>query len=284
MDNNVVLVTGCNGFTGRYVLYELESSGFEVVQCSADLRDYDALLHLVRQSKPNYVIHLAAMSFVGHRDVNEIYQVNLIGTINLLQALAATNLLLTKVILASSANIYGNTGLEVISEAQEANPANHYGISKHAMELAANQWARELPVLCIRPFNYTGVGQADHFLVPKIVNHFKLKMASIELGNIDVYRDFSDVRDVAKWYVAALNFDKSVQYINFCSGKYTALRGVVEELNRLSGYEIDVKINPSFVRAGEIKKLCGDNSLLAKHNRATESIPINQTLRWMYEA
>jgi len=285
MLNKKVLVTGSAGFTGYYVLNELRVHGYQVVEPtpkSFDLRDYDSVLTLVKKVKPNYVIHLAALSFVGHDNINEIYETNLLGSINLLRALDEANLNLSKVILASSANIYGNVDIGKISESQPANPANHYGISKYSMEMIANQWKDRLPILITRPFNYTGVGQAEHFLVPKVVKHFQQRATDIELGNIDVYRDFSDVRDIAKWYIDLLGSDDTVLKINLCSGNLTSLRNIIDELNDIAGYEINVKVNPSFVRANEIKVLCGDNQLLKSIVNIKESNSLSETLRWMF--
>ncbi|WP_426358475.1 GDP-mannose 4,6-dehydratase [Pseudocolwellia sp. HL-MZ19] len=282
MSNNVVLVTGSSSFTGYYVIKELELHGYHVIKETVDLRDYNSVLSLVKTIKPDYVIHLAAISFVAHEDINNIYETNLLGTINLLKALVTADLPMKKVILASSANIYGNTTIQKISESQAANPANHYGISKFAMEMAANQYKDKLPILITRPFNYTGVGQAESFLIPKIIKHFQSEKTVIELGNIDVYRDFSDVRDIAKWYVSSLNSDNSITHVNFCSGTLTSLEEIIAELNNISGYEIDVQVNPNFVRKNEIKKLCGNNQLLNSLVNVKSRIAFTDTLRWMY--
>jgi nucleoside-diphosphate-sugar epimerase len=286
MLNKKVLVTGSSSFTGYYVLDELKSHGYTVIEqtgVAVDLRCLESVKNLVNSVKPNYVIHLAALSFVGHENINEIYETNLLGTINLLRALEEADIDLQKVVLASSANIYGNVTTEKINEQQTANPANHYGISKYAMEMAANQWKNKLPIIITRPFNYTGVGQAAHFLIPKIVSHFQQQKAVIELGNIDVYRDFSDVRDIAQWYVALLDSDKVDFTVNFCSGKLVSLAEIIDELNKIANYCIKVKVNPDFVRENEIKKLCGDNNFLKSLVGVKSSISIRDTLLWMYE-
>ena len=282
-----VLVTGSSSFTGYYVLNELAAHGYTVLEPpkkDIDLRDYESVFDWVNTVRPNYVIHLAALSFVGHGDINEIYETNLLGSINLLRALVESKLNLRKVVLASSANIYGNVNEKRIRENQPATPANHYGISKHAMELAADQWKDRLPIVIVRPFNYTGVGQAGHFLVPKIVNHFRDRKIEIELGNIDVYRDFSDVRDVASWYIELLSSGSSVNCVNFCTGVLTSLRDIICMLNDIAGYEIRVKVNSAFVRENEIKELCGDNTLLLSLTSDKKVRSFKETLEWMYGA
>lgn len=286
MTNKTVLVTGSSSFTGAYVLSELKSQGFLIVDNadkSVDLRNYESVVNLVNKVKPDYVIHLAALSFVGNKNTNDIYETNLLGTINLLRALDESDLKLRKVVLASSANIYGNVE-GTISESQKPEPVNHYGISKFSMEMAARQWESKLPLMICRPFNYTGIGQANHFLVPKIIDHFKSKKATIELGNIDVSRDFSDVRDIARWYVGLLDSNKVNLTVNFCSGTLVSLRNIIQELNEISGYMIDVKVNPDFLRDNEIMKLCGDDQLLQTLINVGGRKTIRETLLWMYNS
>lgn len=138
---------------------------------------------------------------MGHADARAFYDVNLFGTLNLLEALTALPELPRKVLIASSANIYGTPGIEVIDESVCAAPVNHYACSKLAMEHMVRTWFDRFPIVMTRPFNYTGVGQDEKFLIPKIVSHFKRRAPKIELGNLDVSRDFSDVRDVAAAYM-----------------------------------------------------------------------------------
>ena len=286
MENKAVLVTGSSSFTGKYVLKELEKQGFsfiDPVDISIDLRDYESVVSLVDAVKPNYVIHLAAVSFVGHTNINEVYETNLLGTINLLRALDDSGRKLKKVVLASSANIYGDV-LGKINENHPPNPVNHYGISKFSMEMAARQWMDKMPLVICRPFNYTGLGQDAHFLVPKIVEHFQEKKAVIELGNLDVYRDFSDVRDIAKWYVKLLGIKENSINVNFCSGTLTSLGDIINEMNKLSGYTIDVRVGNSFVRKNEIKKIFGSDERLQELIYVGKRKSIKETLQWMYSS
>src|SRR5699024_6327789 len=122
-----------------------------------------------------------------------------------------------------------------------------YACSKLAMEHMVATWFDRLPLILARPFNYTGVGQAEHFLIPKIVSHFRRGEDRLELGNLDVSRDFSDVRDVVRAYLALLACDADSRIVNICSGRPTALRTIVRRMNALVGYEIEIDVNPAFV-------------------------------------
>lgn len=193
-----VLITGQNGFTGRYLHAELAAHGHDVVGLQSDLTDATGLAEEMQRVQPDWVAHLAGIAFVGHGEANDFYRVNLMGTRNLLAALAGCGRRPACVLLASSANVYGNSTAGVLREDAPPNPANDYAVSKLAMEHMARLWLDRLPIVIARPFNYTGVGQSESFLLPKIVAHFKRRAEMIELGNLDVWRDFSDVRAVVQ--------------------------------------------------------------------------------------
>lgn len=287
-----VLITGIEGFTGQYLKQELERAGYQVFGTGtgtaspgcyqADLCNPGQVAGMIAQVRPQAVIHLAALAFVGHGNPEDFYHVNLLGTRNLLRALAEHRQDLHRVILASSANVYGNTRGGMLAESTPQAPANEYAVSKLAMEHMARLWHDTLPITITRPFNYTGVGQADHFLVPKIVGHFQRREAVIELGNLDVIRDFSDVRAVATAYRALLETpDVCGRTVNIGSGQGHSLRDIIAHCERLAGYTIEVKVNPAFVRENEVKTLIGDISLLTQLVPDWQPVPLEETLAWM---
>ncbi|MFL6707901.1 MAG: GDP-mannose 4,6-dehydratase [Massilia sp.] len=290
------LVTGVNGFTGVYVVQELQSAGYRVFgmlhagqivetdQFAVDLCDAAAVKAVVDQVKPDVVVHLAAISFVAHADVDVIYQVNIGGTRNLLAALAAAEHRCSKVLLASSANIYGNADVALISETQPAAPANDYAVSKLAMEYMARLWMDRLPIVIVRPFNYTGRGQDERFLLPKMVAHFRRRSPTIELGQLAIARDFSDVRTVASCYRRLLESGQPGEAYNICSSTSVSLQAALDMLAEIAGYRIEVRVNPAFVRANDVLSLAGSNAKLSQAIGPIESVPLAATLRWMYEA
>ncbi|MEO6967146.1 MAG: NAD-dependent epimerase/dehydratase family protein [Rhodanobacteraceae bacterium] len=290
------LLTGRNGFTGRYVAQELEAAGYEVIGLAhdedtggvdmlrANLLDRAATRAAIEAARADVVIHLAAISFVAHGDADEIYRVNIVGTRNLLDALATAVHAPKLVVLAGSANVYGNAQDDPITEDATPAPANDYAVSKLAMECMARLWADRLPIVITRPFNYTGVGQSEQFLIPKIVAHFRRGARAIELGNTRVWRDFSDVRDVARAYVAVVAAAPIGQTLNLCSGATHSLADVLDMMATIAGYRIEVRVNPAFVRANEVLRLTGSNARLHAATGVVSSIPLRETLQWMYAA
>lgn len=286
------LITGIQGFTGRYMAAELAAQGCEVIGMGSqpsedadyyqvDLTDLAGLSKLLADIQPDIVVHLAALAFVGHGAAEAFYQVNLIGTRNLLEAIAACGKRPESVLLASSANVYGNASSGMLNEGTAPAPANDYAVSKLAMEYMASLWFGRLPIIVTRPFNYTGVGQADNFLLPKIVKHFREKADKIELGNLDVWRDFSDVRSLVAAYRGLLEAKPFGQFVNVSSGKTHSLREVIDMCRTITAHSLAVEVNPAFVRANEVKTLCGDNSRLKELVPGWKTPELSETLSWM---
>ncbi len=291
--NNVALITGIEGFTGRYVSQELANNGWLVYGTAskndskndrifqANLLDEKNLKLIVDGVQPDAVIHLAAVSFVGHGSPGEFYETNIIGTRNLLESLGRCKKAPKTVVLSSSANVYGNTSEGVLTESMIVNPENDYAVSKLAMEHMARLWSDYLPIVITRPFNYTGVCQSPRFIIPKIVDHFKNRARTLELGNLDVWRDFSDVRVVAEIYRRLLETSPSGETINICSGRAYSLREILAIVEKLSGHSLEVSVNPNFVRANEVKKLVGDVAKLKNLTGNYRMINLEETLDWM---
>lgn len=290
-----VLITGAAGFTGRYAVKAFADAGYVVngwgagdskpgsVAHQIDLTDRVAVREALEEISPNVVLHLAAIAFVAHEDVDSMYRVNVVGTRNLLAGLQSMPIRPRRVILASSANVYGNCG-GVVDERQPPHPANDYAVSKLAMEYMATLFSADLPLTVVRPFNYSGVGQSENFLIPKIVSHFRRRAPVIELGNIDVYRDFNDVRNVVSVYerLARCAEGKNEIY-NVCTGEEYSLSRIIDIVREISGHDIEVRINPAFVRKNEVKQLVGDPSRLRAAIGELPAFSMRGMLQWMYE-
>ncbi|WP_447955913.1 NAD-dependent epimerase/dehydratase family protein [Vreelandella sp. EE7] len=292
------LVTGGSGFTGRYLIAHLKQQGHTVVAlashpCGADethridLNDEANVQNIVQETAPDQVYHLAALSFVGHPRPLDFYRVNVLGTETLLRALCQLTTP-PRVLLASSANVYGANGQVTIDESVIPLPVNHYAHSKLAMEHMALTYKEQLPLLLARPFNYTGPGQASHFLVPKIVEHIKRREKTMELGNTHVSRDFSDVRDIVAIYAQLLAAwppeADSASVINIGSGEATSLTTLVRKLESLAKHSIEINVNPAFIRANEIPELKACTKRLKAWAPDIERIPIEHTLADMLKS
>ena len=286
------LVTGLRGFTGRYLEAELADAGYEVIGVGshseesdnyfqANLEDGNRLREVVAEVGPDVVVHLAGVAFVGHADRTAFYRVNLIGTRNLLEAVAETAPQVRCVLISSSANVYGNAEVSPIPETAPPAPVNDYAVSKLAMEYMARLWMDRLPIVITRPFNYTGVGQDERFVIPKIIAHFRERKSCIELGNLQVYREYNDVRSIAQACRRLIEVCPAGQTVNLCSGRAYSLQDVLDLAQTLSGHSLEVRVNPAFVRPNEVHTLTGDKTKLTSLIGDWDTIPLRQTLEWM---
>jgi GDP-6-deoxy-D-talose 4-dehydrogenase len=279
-----LLLTGAQGFTGKHLARAAVTAGFEVMSLQSNICDYPALEREVNAIAPDVVAHLAAMSFVNSSDPNAFYEVNVIGTLNLLKALTRLPVTPQKILITSSAHVYGNCLKSPISETTEPNPINHYGASKLSMEHMARIYLDKLPLFFVRPFNYTGPGQREIFLLPKLVSYFAARKNSIELGNLNVTREFNDVRFVCEAYLRLLSQGLPGEIYNVCSGNAVSLSAVIELLSQLTQHSLEVKVNSEFVRQNEILKLYGNPEKLMTTVGNIHQTSLQDTLFWMLES
>lgn len=278
-----IALTGAAGFTGRFLVAALERAGATPVTLKADLRDPAAVAQAIETTEFDRVVHLAGHAFVDAADWQAFYTINQLGTLNLLEAVArkAPG---ARCIIASSAQVYGPHAEGLITEDAPANPTNHYAFSKWAMERGARFWQDKLEIVVTRPFNYTGVGQNTQYLIPKIVDHFQRRADVIELGNTWVRRDFGDVRSVAEAYAGLALADTAPSTVNIATGTVSSIGDILDILTALTSHHIEVKVNPAFVRKGDVEVLGGNADLLRKTLPDWRPRAIGETLQWMYAA
>lgn len=284
-----VLITGIDSFTGRHLSSYLSKRGYEVFGTSlqienanihkCDITVKEEIEKVLKEIKPDFIIHLAGISFVAHQKVEDFYRVNTLGTQNLLESVQKAK----KVVTASSAAVYGIQSNEVLSEDLCPNPNNHYAISKYGMEQITKTYFDKLPIVITRPFNYTGLCQSEIFLIPKIVKHYKEKKRVIELGNLDVIREFNDIGFVCEAYKRLLESEVHSEIVNIASLRGIKLLDVIEMMNKIAGYEIKINVNPRFVRKNEIKKLIGSKKKLVSLIGEVPQKELKETLKEMYE-
>lgn len=288
---NKILLTGFSGFTGGYILKEAARSSTEIMCLSEDgspnslpidLMDYQTVQERIKELNPSSVIHLAAVSHVQHEPPSDFYSINVGGTRNILQALSKLpGDRLINNIFASSATVYGNSEQVELREDSPLLPVTDYGLSKKMMEELLLTWSKKIPITITRPFNYTGRGQSDNFLIPKIVNAFKFKKERLELGNLEVSRDFSDVRFIAKAYLKLASQRADFRILNLCSGNLVSIKEIISICTSLTGHSLQVTSSPKFRRKNEILKLKGDPKNMERYLGSSGQYSIGDTLAWM---
>lgn len=270
---STVLITGASGFLGTGLSKAMIAAGHSVVGTTTGASRGPDLLHcditnpaqveaVVRDVAPDIVVHSAALSSVTVGDTESYYRINVLGTENLLKATADLQDR-TRFVMISTAGVYGNHPVEMLTEDLRPLPVHHYGLSKFAAERITHTFADALDFTIIRPFNIIGTGQAASFIAPKLIQHFGDEARQIRLGNIDVYRDYIDLSSASEVLTQlAVSPDAVGETINLCTGKGTSLRELLDAAQRVAGYEIEVVAAPEFTRKSEIWRLLGSSDKL----------------------
>ncbi|WP_277590135.1 GDP-mannose 4,6-dehydratase [Pseudomonas chlororaphis] len=286
-----LFVTGLNGFVGRHLRSRLGAadSGWELLPAPPfDLTQPQSLQDLWPEL-PDAVIHLAGQTFVpeAFRDPARTLQINLLGTLNLLQALKARGFSGT-FLYVSSGDVYGQVDENdlPIDEHQPPSPRNPYAVSKVSAELLCLQWGMSegWPVMVARPFNHIGTGQLGSFAVASAARQIAriklgLQAPRLEVGDIDVTRDFLDVTDVVNAYLALLRSGVPGQVYNICSGQEHSIRGLIQQLADIAQVEMELVQDPARLRRAEQRRVCGSHARLQAVTGWTPEITIKQSLR-----
>jgi GDP-4-dehydro-6-deoxy-D-mannose reductase len=290
----VVLVTGHSGFVGQVVFNResgfLQQRGWRPVALPEGLDIRDASLGTsVASIAPDAILHLAALSNVAEsfKDPDACFDVNFRGTQNLLRAARAAGFH-GRFLYVSSGDCYGPLDEASLPAAENLplRPSNPYAVSKVAAEALCYQWTRSegLDGVIARSFNHTGPGQTTQFFVPAICRQVALiarKRAPARLmtGNLDVTRDFADVRDVVHAYAHLLEHGRTGEAYNVASGREVRLRDVVDEVLALAGVTAEVVTDPSRVRAHEQRRVVASIAKIRTDTAWEPSIPLSETLR-----
>jgi GDP-4-dehydro-6-deoxy-D-mannose reductase len=232
-----------------------------------DIRDAALVRSAIHSIRPEAVIHLAAQSFVprSFADPLETFHINFLGTYNLLTALKTCGFR-GRFLYVGTGDIYGavESSLLPITENYLPKPRNPYAVSKLAAEALCFQWSQteNLDIVMVRPFNHIGPGQDPDFVVSGLAKQVAevrrgLRPPIIELGELDVTRDFTDVRDVVAAYKLLLDRGRRGEIYNICSGAETSIRSVLQMLVTLAGVQVEAKSDPKRVRPTEQRRICG---------------------------
>jgi len=298
-----ILVTGAGGFVGPHLARVLAARGAAVHGCglgepppgtplgswrAADLADPDAAREAVRRAAPDGVVHLAGQSSAARsfEAPEETMRANVVGTWNLLDAVrqAAPK---ARVVVVGTSEAYGPCAPGTrLAEDAPFKPVSPYALSKATADQMAASFAgvHGLDVVRARPFGHTGPGQTDRFVVPGWAKQIAAAEAGraepvLRVGNLDVTRDLTDVRDIVLGYVALLTRGTRAAAYNLCRGEGTPLTEVLAKLVALAKVPIRHEVDPARFRPADVPYLVGDPSLAARDCGWSAKIPLDDTLR-----
>jgi GDP-4-dehydro-6-deoxy-D-mannose reductase len=286
------LVTGATGFVGRHLAKLLESRGIEMIAMSQgstdalniDIRDRDAVIQVFKDSRPDTVVHLAAVAYVpdANADPGMTDAVNRGGTINVLDGAREVD---ARMLFVSSGAVYGPVPREEqpIRETQVLGASDSYGKSKVAAEQECIDRSGEQDIVRVRPFNHTGPGQSSQY----VCSDFALQLAKaeaglreprIEVGDLRAERDFSDVRDVVRAYVDLLELGRAGEVYNVCSGRLTPIHEMLDLLIEQVSVPAEVAVQKDRLRPGEVSRAYGTYEKIHAETRWEPRIALRDTL------
>lgn len=301
-DYQRALITGGAGFVGQHLrpaiieafpctdfVFTTRSAAAERPWTVIDLTESEKVCVLIEDFRPDLVIHLAAQASVGMGGVaGATWRSNVGGAIALAEALARHTPNVT-VLNVSSAEVYGLSFLDgPVNEESPLRPVSVYGRTKVAAEeVFSDVLPPTAKLICARPFNHAGPGQDERFVVPALA----AQVARIECGdeeppiltgNLDVERDFLDVRDVVRAYVELIRQAESLAMrsaFNICSGHSFKISDLLFKLQAMTSFPISAEKDPSRTRGAEIPRTVGDASAIRRAIGWVPRIELDQTLR-----
>ena len=306
------LITGIAGFAGSHLAeFLLQETDWEVWGTirhtdhnvahlrdqlrlvPVDLRDPEAVAHLVREVRPDRVYHLAGQSYVpaSWHDPWATFEVNVRSQLNLLEALLAAGLA-PRVLVVGSNEEYGLIRPEdlPVNEGTPLRPASPYAVSKVAQDMMGLQYflSHGLPVVRVRPFNHIGPRQREEFVAPAFAKQIAeieagLHPPVVRVGNLDARRDFTDVRDMVRAYYLALERGVPGEVYNLGSGEAHSIRELLEILLELSTVEVTVEQDPARVRPVDVPVSVCDAAKFRTQTGWAPQIPFRESLRSVLE-
>ena len=267
-----ILLTGASGFVGPHVMARLPCVPLEWGGAPVDIRDGDRVRRAVAECGAAAVIHLAAVSAIpaSFQDPRATFEANLFGTLNLLQALDAASFR-GVLLYVGSGQVYGDVPGErlPVTEDELPRPVNPYAVSKLAAERLCHQWSRASPysIVMARPFNHIGPGQDRKFAVADFaaqIAEIRLgrRPAAVQVGDLSVVRDLTDVADVADAYALLLERGRNGEVYNVCSGTGTSLQAVLDRMLALAGVSARIETQGDRLRSGEPARIVGSHRKL----------------------
>jgi GDP-4-dehydro-6-deoxy-D-mannose reductase len=298
------LITGAAGFVGHYLsdslLEKYQIIGTDVAAASpnpkmnyhpGDILDKMFMTELISKERPDIIYHLAAKSQTWARNVEEVFKINMLGTINLYESILDERKKSDynpKIFFISSSEIYGNTtDPKNITEDSPLFPTKFYSASKAASDRLSYSFTQseKLNILILRPFTHTGPGQGKGFVVPDFTSQIAElekdpKHNTLMVGNLEPIRDYLDVRDVVTAYESIIdkNWTPGDSY-NICSGIGIKIKEILEILLRLSDKKLAVREDPTKLRVSDTPVYVGNNQKFVRLTGWEPKIPLETTLK-----
>lgn len=283
------LLIGGTGFVGLYLQRYLQND-YNVIAVgrNIDVRIKEQLQQLIATAKPDVVVHLAAISSIpeSFNDPYGTYNVNFIGTLNLLTVLHE-NQFKGRMLFIGSSQVYGWVADQKlpVPEEMELKPRNPYAVSKVAAEALCYQWSQsaDFDVIMARPFNHIGPGQSERFVVSDFARQIVkikhgLEIPNLRVGDIDVLRDFTDVRDVIRAYSLLLERGRNGEAYNVCSEREVSIRFLLSRLLEHAGVTATIELDQSRMRSSEQRRIYGCYKKLKGDTGWEPQISIEKTL------
>ncbi len=299
LEDGPFLVTGAGGFVGRHLMYELNMGEGDIAADVGDGYPVPEGVRKVRWLLPSdppselgevrYIVHLAAMSSVS-RSLNEVqkaYEINLLGTLSVLEYMAARSKD-ARILFVSSSDVYGSNE-ELMTEDTSIAPCNPYGATKAAAEIAVHQFAcnYDLDTVVSRSFPHFGPGQDSAFALPsycrRIISAGREGSRTIVTGNLEPVRDYLYVSDVVKAYSGLLARAQKGCVCNVCSGQGRTMGELVETLISLSGLCLELEADSSLFRPVDVSRQVGSPARLQALTGWEQEIPTETGLRKLLE-
>ena len=305
------LITGITGFAGSYLAdFLLKNKDYEIWGTylneesiknvseikdklnllKADLLDKEKISEIISKAKPDFIFHLAAMASAkdSFDKPSKVFFNNVNSQLNLLEAVRNQSLTETKILIISSAEVYGLVSAKnlPIDENAPFNPTNPYAVSKLAQDFLGLQYflAHKLKIIRVRPFNHIGPKQSPNFVVAT----FAKKIAEIEknpsgkaikVGNLNSKRDFTDVKDMVKAYSLAIDLGVPGEVYNLGSGISYSISDILEKLIKISGKDIKIEIDKSLFRPIDNPETVSNSKKFGDLTGWKPETPIEKTLK-----
>ena len=280
-----ILLSGATGFIGRHLQRELKTYNHAVLNLKTNLLRKKELEAEIARSDFDHVIHLAGLSHLTSFNPSQLYETNVIGSENLISSLEKKGGGIN-ILLASSGHVYAPSEA-FLNEESKVQPMSHYASSKLAMEYICNSMIEKNKLIIMRIFNCTGPGQDPSFFIPKVLQSFVNKEKSLDVGNLEVEREFNSVHWLVSIIRSLTEGNTPAGVYNICSGKTYRLENILSTISNITNHSLKINICQKIVRKNEQKKIAGNplklNKFLKKKRIVIKEPSIGVTIKQMIE-